>query len=165
LSKSEYISSKPEETFKIAAEIGKMLSHDEDWMVVLLFGVLGAGKTWFTKGLCRGLGVRETVNSPSFIIINQYRGKMPVFHLDLFRINDENELFQLGLEEILEPQTGVTVVEWAEKLSVYTPAERLEIRIEIVDENTRNLRFEGFGDRCRFLKEKIEFVLKKGVNE
>jgi len=103
----------PEETREFAAQLARKLQVGD---VVLLFGDLGAGKTTFVQGLARGLGVPEEcyVQSPTFALINEYPGSVPLFHVDLYRLEPE-DVYDLGLEELLE--RGILVIEWSERLS------------------------------------------------
>ena len=112
--------------------------------VVLLFGDLGAGKTAFTKGLAEGLGILpEEVSSPTFTIMQEYRGgRLPLFHVDLYRLNDPREIEDLGLEEIAAD--GVLVIEWAEKLPPrIRPFRAMEVRIDHADGDIRLIRIDN----------------------
>lgn len=107
--------------------------------VVCLLGPLGSGKTVIAKGLCAGLKVKDFVNSPSFKIVNEYRGKFPVYHIDLYRLNSERETDALGLDEYIYGD-GITVIEWAEKLGKKNlPKKRIEIKIGIKNESERHI--------------------------
>jgi tRNA threonylcarbamoyladenosine biosynthesis protein TsaE len=114
-----------EETFRLAEELGAGLSGTE---VVLLEGELGAGKTVFAKGVASGAGVRNVhdVRSPSFTLVNVYEGRCPVFHIDLYRLESEAEVIDLGWGDFLGE--GIVIVEWAEKLPF--PLEGISVRIE-----------------------------------
>jgi tRNA threonylcarbamoyladenosine biosynthesis protein TsaE len=114
-----------DETFRLGKELSSSFSGKE---VVLLTGDLGAGKTVFAKGLAAGLGVPDPreVCSPSYCLVNVYRGRAPVFHIDLYRLNDAAEIADLGWEDFLGE--GVVVVEWAEKLLFPPAGIRVEIR-------------------------------------
>ena len=139
----------PEETLSLGEKIGRHLAAGD---IVCLFGELGAGKTTLTQGIARGLGVpkKEYVRSPTFTIVNQYEGKLPVFHIDLYRIASSQDLENLGLEETLE-NGGVAIVEWAEKLfdakQPETPllgmARWLEIHIQIEPDETRKFKLKA----------------------
>jgi tRNA threonylcarbamoyladenosine biosynthesis protein TsaE len=100
-----------EETQRLGAQLGRLLAAGD---VVLLTGTLGAGKTAFTQGIGAGLGVRETVNSPTFMLVKEYAGRLPLYHFDLYRIEEPEELYALGFEEYFGGD-GVAVVEWAER--------------------------------------------------
>lgn len=127
------ITSSPEETESLGEKLAGTLSPGA---VVALFGELGAGKTCFIRGACRGLKVKQKVTSPSFIIVNHYRGRMPVYHIDLYRLRDTEEFLSLGYEEYFFGE-GVTLIEWAEKAEPYLPPETITVSIEIIDENRR----------------------------
>ena len=125
--------SSEEETGFLGYELGDCLFHGA---LVLLNGELGTGKTAFARGIARGIGVSGIVNSPTFTILSVYQGRLPLYHFDLYRIEDEDELFELGMEEFLDGD-GVTVVEWAEKFTDYFPQEALSINICRESDNCR----------------------------
>jgi tRNA threonylcarbamoyladenosine biosynthesis protein TsaE len=104
-------SASAKQTYRIGALLGGLLRPGD---VVLLEGPLGAGKTALTQGIGAGLGVRETINSPTFTLLKEYTGRLPLFHFDLYRIEDPEELFALGFEDYFGGN-GVCVVEWAER--------------------------------------------------
>lgn len=108
----------PEETRAAAHALAQRLSAGA---VVALVGELGAGKTCFVQGLAEALGVTEPVTSPTFTLIQEYRGRLPLAHVDLYRLNDPEELLQLGLDEYLEGP-GITVLEWADRAPGLLPA-------------------------------------------
>jgi tRNA threonylcarbamoyladenosine biosynthesis protein TsaE len=122
-------------TSAIGRELAATLAPGD---VVLLFGDLGAGKTAFVRGLAEGLGVAtEDVSSPTFTLVQEYRGgRLPLFHVDLYRLNDPREVDDLGLDEIAEG--GVLVIEWAEKLRRPSPG-AVEVRIAHGDVDTRTI--------------------------
>lgn len=127
----KFISKSPEETFEIGEKIGAKLQGGE---MILLTGGLGAGKTLLTKGILYALDFDvDEVTSPSFTLVNLYKtDKFDVFHIDLWRIDENSDAaFAVGLREILEDETAVTVIEWAEKLSNFSfPKNVFEVRIE-----------------------------------
>ena len=95
--------------------------------VILLRGEMGVGKTVFTKGLCRALGVEDYVTSPTFTVVNEYEGKaFPIYHFDLYRIEDEDELLEIGFEEYLQ-SGGVCIIEWPQNGQRYLPEHRYEV--------------------------------------
>lgn len=104
--------------------------------VVALTGELGAGKTCFTQGLARGLGVTGRAVSPTFVLINEYRGRLAVHHVDAYRTASLTELLDLGLEELFGGD-GVTIVEWADKLAPLLPARTVHVHIEGVGDEPR----------------------------
>ena len=132
----------------LGEKIGKHLKVGD---IVFLFGDLGAGKTTLTQGIARGLGVakEEYVRSPTFTLVNQYKGNVPVYHIDLYRIASSHELEDLGLEEVFTSE-GVSIVEWAEKLFAREESsvpllgiERwIEIHISIEQEDSRKLNLK-----------------------
>jgi len=124
--------SSPEATLALAERLGKLLEPGD---VVALVGELGSGKTLFSQGLARGLRVPETfyITSPTFAIINEYPGRVPFYHLDLYRVSDRAEFLELGLEEILYGR-GAVAIEWAERLGDALPAERWEVRWKFLGE-------------------------------
>ncbi|WP_130868187.1 tRNA (adenosine(37)-N6)-threonylcarbamoyltransferase complex ATPase subunit type 1 TsaE [Intestinimonas massiliensis (ex Afouda et al. 2020)] len=107
----EYISNSPQETEALGADLAAKLSPGD---VVAFTGDLGAGKTAFTRGLARGLGIQERVTSPTFTIVNEYEGgRLPLFHFDMYRLSSSDELFDIGWEDYLA-RGGVCAVEWSE---------------------------------------------------
>ncbi len=131
----EVISGSAEETVELGKKIGEKLEPND---VVCLTGNLGAGKTTLIQGIAQGLGVADYVTSPTFIIINEYQGRLPFFHVDLYRLNDVSEVEDLGIEEYFS-RGGACVIEWAEKLGQLKPKKSHEIKIEILSENERKL--------------------------
>lgn len=116
--------------------------------VLALLGPLGAGKTCLVQGIARGLRVSGYVRSPTFTLIHEYRGSLPLYHVDLYRI-DPSDLEGLGLEEIVDGP-GVTVIEWAERAGAYLPPEHLTVQLEFgPTEGDRLVRLSPRGDRYR----------------
>ncbi|NIQ02643.1 MAG: tRNA (adenosine(37)-N6)-threonylcarbamoyltransferase complex ATPase subunit type 1 TsaE [Nitrospinaceae bacterium] len=144
-----------EETLALGEQLGKHLRPGD---VLLLFGDLGSGKTTLTQGIAYGLGFPKTeyIRSPSFTLINEYAGNLPIYHVDLYRIDSLEEIETLGLEEIFFG-AGVTLVEWPEKLlrPSGTPGfgieERIEIRIKIQGETTRTFTIQTVQMKNRVL--------------
>ncbi len=128
-----------EETRNLGATISRRLEQGD---VVACYGDLGAGKTSFIKGICTGLGVKEHVSSPTFTIVNEYRGTtFPVYHFDFYRLKGVGELREIGFEEYLLKADGVCVIEWAEKVRHLLPRVR-RYDVELAagrDETTRTL--------------------------
>jgi tRNA threonylcarbamoyladenosine biosynthesis protein TsaE len=117
-------STSPKETESVGEALGAQLRAGD---VVVLTGDLGTGKTTFTKGLARGLGVTDRVTSPTFTIVQEYDGRVPVAHVDVYRLERIQELHDFGFEELLEQR--VTVVEWGEAIAIVLPRDRIDVRI------------------------------------
>lgn len=136
--RAEITSTSPEQTQDAGERLGRGLGPGA---VVALTGELGAGKTCFIQGLVRGLGVASRATSPTFVLINQYRGRLPVYHVDAYRTDSLTELIDLGLLELMGGE-GVTVIEWADKLRSLLPSEAIHIRIEGVGDEPRVLTIQ-----------------------
>ena len=130
-----YVTKSAEETVELGKKIGAFLVPND---VVCLTGSLGAGKTTLIQGIAEGIGVKDYVTSPTFIIINEYQGRIPFFHIDLYRLDNIDQIEDLGIEEYFT-RGGACVIEWAEKLDELKPKACHEIGIEIVSENERKL--------------------------
>jgi len=129
-----------EDTKKIAYQIGLLC---QDGMVITLSGDLGAGKTVFTKGLAIGLDIHKTVSSPTFTILKQYIGRLPLNHFDAYRLEGIQQ--DLGFGDLIGTN-GVSVIEWPEYVLDLLPKERLDIKIFWIDENTREFKVSAYGD-------------------
>ena len=124
----------PGETKEIGRQIGKQLTRGD---VVALTGSLGAGKTCLIQGLVNGLGAEtDCVTSPSFVLINEYQGRMPVYHFDIYRLSSEKEVLDLGYEEYIDGH-GVTIIEWADKICGLLPPRTINIRLTITGPEKR----------------------------
>ncbi|HKA61482.1 MAG TPA: tRNA (adenosine(37)-N6)-threonylcarbamoyltransferase complex ATPase subunit type 1 TsaE [Methylomirabilota bacterium] len=132
------VSRSPEETQAFGERLGARLVAGS---VVACTGELGAGKTCFLQGLARGLGVTGDVTSPTFVLVNQYRGRLPVYHLDAYRTGSLTELVDLGLEEMLHGD-GVTVIEWADKLLPLLPARTIHVHLSGLGDEPREIRIQ-----------------------
>ncbi len=139
----DIISESARETQGIGMRLGKLLGGGE---VVLLVGSLGAGKTCLAQGIAWGLGIEEYAMSPSFVIIREYRGRLPLYHIDLYRIERVEEVIDLGLDDYLYGN-GVCVVEWAEKGFGALPTEHLLVHIRYLSPKRRSLHFKPRGER------------------
>ena len=135
----EYITNSPSETEAVGAALARVL---QPGTIIAYRGDLGAGKTAFTRGLARGLGVTDRVTSPTYTIVNEYLGgRMPLFHFDMYRLGSEDELFDIGWEDYLE-RGGVCAVEWSENVWGEM-AGAIVITITRLDEDTRKIDIEG----------------------
>ena len=135
----EYITNSPEETEALGAVLGRVLAPGT---VIAYTGDLGAGKTAFTRGIARGLGIRDAVTSPTYTIVNEYLGgRLPLFHFDMYRLRSSEDLWDIGWDDYLE-RMGVCAVEWSENV-----ADALEnplfICIEKLGENSRKITLKG----------------------
>ncbi|MFA5523960.1 MAG: tRNA (adenosine(37)-N6)-threonylcarbamoyltransferase complex ATPase subunit type 1 TsaE [Tissierellales bacterium] len=144
-----------EETEKIGYILGKLLTGGE---VICMTGDLGAGKTTMTQSIAKGLDVEDYVTSPTFTIINEYEGRCPLYHFDVYRINDVDEMYDLGYEEYFYSK-GVSIIEWADIIKEILPKERLNIEIKKNDSiEGREIIIHGNGERYINL---IDFLSKE----
>jgi tRNA threonylcarbamoyladenosine biosynthesis protein TsaE len=120
--------------------------------VIALVGQLGAGKTHLTRAIAEGLDIKNCalVNSPTFVLIQEYPARLPIYHFDAYRLSGPREFAELGVEEYFRGE-GVSIVEWADKVEVTLPQEHLRIEIEIVDENQRRFEIEAVGEQYESL--------------
>lgn len=145
------ISHRPEETQGLGRSLGQAASAGD---VYLLVGKLGTGKTCLTQGIAWGLGIGEYAASPSFVLVRELYGRLPLYHIDLYRLDNIGEIADLGLDDYLYGN-GVCVVEWAEKGFDLLPAEHLLINIDYLGDTDRRLQLEARGRRYIELMEKI----------
>ena len=150
--KIEIISNSATQTFEIARLIGEKLKNGD---ILALSGELGSGKTCFTKGLAKGLGVSDKyqITSPTFTLINEYPARCKLYHFDVYRLNNYLELEDLGYDEYLSGD-GVVVIEWAEKIANHIPPDSIFINFEYVDENSRKMIIRGLKNRLSELIDK-----------
>ena len=148
MSKARYIffSKNPASTLSFGKRLGKKLKAGS---IIALIGELGCGKTLLTRGICAGLGVSERyVNSPTFVLINEYQGKFPVYHMDLYRLNNVTEEFEIGiLDYLARAGSGIIVVEWAEKILSLLPQDFLQVQFETLSARSRQLELASVGTR------------------
>jgi len=137
----ELVSVSPEATREMAARLATVAQPGD---VVCLWGELGAGKTVFAKGFGAGLGVTDTISSPSFVLMGEYAGRLPLFHIDLYRLSSAQEAVDGGLLDDRQA-TGVVLIEWPDRLGEALPEDRLDVRIDGGADDPRTLRLEGHG--------------------
>ena len=138
----KYTSRCEEDTLELAENIE---SEKFAGMVICLNGELGSGKTVFVKGFAKALGIKETVTSPTFSLVKEYHdGEMPLFHMDVYRMEDSKENF--GLDDYLN-QDGVCIIEWPEMIEEQLPEERLDVRIKVIDDDVRVFVFTPHGQQ------------------
>jgi len=133
------ITNSERETFELGYKIGTKLKKGD---VISLNGDLGAGKTHLTKGIAAGLGVDDYITSPTFTIVNEYFGRLPLYHFDVYRIDDIYEMYEIGFEEYLYGD-GVCVVEWGDMVEELLPKNKIYIYIKKIDDNVREVQIEG----------------------
>ena len=149
MSKNQITTKDPDETKEFAKmllrewlEVNK--NKNSNWLVCL-YGGLGGGKTTFVQGLAEGLLVKEMVSSPTFLIMKKYNSskktnkKYNLYHFDCYRISDYKEILDLGWEEIINGENNIIVIEWPEEIEEILPKKRLNLKFELVDENTRKI--------------------------
>jgi len=141
----ELRSASPDETRDIASRLASVAQPAD---VICLWGELGAGKTVFAKGFGAGLGVRDTISSPSFVLMGEYAGRLPLFHIDLYRLAGVEDAYSRGLVDERQAD-GVTLIEWPDRLGSALPADRLDVRIEGTGDAPRRLELSGAGDVAR----------------
>ena len=134
------VSNSPDDTLRLGEKWGR--EAKPGW-VIGLTGDLGAGKTQLVKGIARGLGIASRIQSPTFTLIHEYRdGRLPLYHIDLYRLDTPQQVFAAGLEEYFRQSDGVTIVEWAER---YPLKEYRRARIETSGESQRRITYEDSG--------------------
>ncbi len=141
MKKKSILTKSPNETIRLGKKIGKDLNPRD---IVLLYGQLGTGKTLLIKGMCLGLGVKSEIKSPSFVIINEYQGILPIYHIDLYRVKPE-EIFHLHLEEYFY-NCGVTMVEWADRLKSSPIGTTMKIYLHHLDNQKRRITIYDLRD-------------------
>ncbi len=147
------VASSPEETWRIGEMLAEKLNAGD---TVCLYGDLGAGKTSFSYGIALGLQVKEKyITSPTFTFVNEYQGRIPFYHIDLYRLKSGEELEGIGFDEYIDSD-GATVIEWAERAEGHLPAERLSVYLNCLDAYTREIGFLGEGGRYQKLVEDLK---------
>jgi len=151
------VTSSPEQSWRIGEMLGSRLGPGD---TVCLYGDLGAGKTSFSYGIALGLEVKERyITSPTFTFVNEYQGRIPFYHIDLYRLNDPGELESIGFDEYLDSD-GVTVIEWAERAEHALPGECFNVYLSYVDDNSREIGFLAEGERYEKLLQEMQQELK-----
>jgi tRNA threonylcarbamoyladenosine biosynthesis protein TsaE len=141
-----------EDTDRFGRRLGQLAQPGD---VICLNGDLGAGKTTLSKSVGLGLEVEDYITSPTFTIINEYEGRLPLYHFDVYRLNDGEELYDLGVDDYFYGE-GVCLIEWAENIRDYLPEDRLELWIYRSDNpDDRVVQLKAFGDRSEFLAKEL----------
>lgn len=161
ISKVVFETKSTSETIRIGKRIGSLLQPGD---VVALVGELGTGKTQFIKGIAAGVQVGNPtyISSPSFTLINEYRGKTPFYHIDLFRLKTEKEVEELGLEEYFGSE-GITAVEWADRIPSLLPRELIWIKIYYIGKQTRSIEIVGQGKRYEVIIDEFKRSWVQGI--
>jgi len=138
------ITNSPAETIKLGQDLAKGLSKGD---VIALYGDLGSGKTTFTKGIGKGLGVKDPrhINSPSFVLIKEYGADIPMYHLDLYRLDNLQDIEDVAIEEYIYGD-GVSIIEWAEKIRNILPEKHIAVRFIVKGEEKRDIKIEDLRD-------------------
>jgi tRNA threonylcarbamoyladenosine biosynthesis protein TsaE len=147
MSQPEIITNSPEETQDFGAHLAQLAQPGD---IFLLVGELGAGKTCLAQGIARGLGIKEHAASPSFVVVRELYGRLPLYHMDFYRLDNLEEITDLGLDEYFYGQ-GISVVEWADKGLSLLPPEHLLIEMSYVSDKGRRLKLKARGKRYRQL--------------
>jgi tRNA threonylcarbamoyladenosine biosynthesis protein TsaE len=156
INRLDLISQSPEQTQKLGMRIGELALPGD---VFLLVGELGTGKTCLTQGIAWGLGINEYAMSPSFVIVRELYGRLPLYHIDLYRLDNIEESIDLGLDDYLYGK-GICVVEWAEKALSILPKKHLMIKISYLSDTDRSFLMEPSGERYLGLVKQLEAVRK-----
>lgn len=136
----EFQTESPEQTEALGARLAEKLTGNE---VIAFFGGMGMGKTAFTRGLCRGLGIRDGVSSPTFALVHEYHGKFPVYHFDMFRVSGWDDLYSTGFFDYME-SGGILVIEWSENIEAALPEDAIRVVIrQGAGDNARIFQIEG----------------------
>ena len=134
----KFLSHSQFQTEEIAERLAKTLHGTE---VIAMFGGMGAGKTAFTRGLARGLGINDGVSSPTFALVHEYEGRFPLYHFDMYRIGSFDDLYSTGFFDYIE--NGVMLIEWSENIEPFLPENRISITINVLSEQEREITMEG----------------------
>ena len=146
-------SDSPEATLAIGRALGRAA---EPSLIVALIGPLGAGKTQLVRGVAEGLEVADSrvVSSPTFVLIQEYAGRLPIYHFDTYRLTRPDQFSELGPEEYFEGD-GVCLVEWADRIESHLPTERLEVQIKVCGETGRLLQLHAFGESAQYMLKRV----------
>ena len=148
----EFVVTTVEETYKIGELIGALVNPGD---IICLIGDLGTGKTHLTKGIAKGLGIKEHVTSPTFTIVNEYTGRLTLYHFDVYRVNDPDEIEAIGFDEYIFSD-AVSIIEWANYIEELIPPNNLTITIEKLPEigdNYRKINIQYSDKRYDYIKE------------
>jgi tRNA threonylcarbamoyladenosine biosynthesis protein TsaE len=148
----EVLTKSPAATQAMGKKIGEKIAPGS---IIAMSGELGCGKTLLTRGICDGLGVPlRQVSSPTFVLVNEYKGRLPVFHMDLYRLGNIDDGFEIGIMDYFaRAEAGVMIIEWAEKMISLLPSDMLRVEFDILSDKKRRIRFS-------FISNKFDTALK-----
>lgn len=153
INKLEFVVNTIDETLSLGEKIGSMAKAGD---IFCLIGDLGTGKTHLTKGIAKGLAVEDHITSPTFNIVNEYHnGRLPLYHFDVYRVNDPDEIYAIGFDEYIFSD-GVSIIEWANYIEELIPNEYVMIKIEkalSISLNSRKITLIPYGPRYDYIKE------------
>ena len=129
-----------EETIELGKKIGNLLTKGD---VIAMQGTLAAGKTTITKGIAQALGVKETITSPTFCLISEYEGKMPLYHMDVYRLDGGEDFINLGTDDMIYGE-GVSIFEWSEKIMDALPSKTIILKLEPQEDGSRIITIENW---------------------
>lgn len=144
--RNKIITKKPEETARVGETLARYLGDREGPHILCLYGQLGSGKTTFTQGFAKGLGITSRLLSPTFIIVRRYQipeKEYYLYHVDLYRLNKASEMEEIGLPEIFSDLASYTVVEWAERLGGLMPRNRIDVHFTTAQDDSHTITIEG----------------------
>lgn len=136
----EFRTTSPEETITLGEKIGSLLKKGD---IIAMQGTLAAGKTTITKGIAKALGIKDTITSPTFCLISEYEGKMPLYHMDVYRLDGAEDFANLGTEDMLYGN-GISIIEWSEKIMEELPKKTIILKIEPNEDNSRTISLENW---------------------
>lgn len=148
----DFIINSVEKTLALGEKIGELAKPGD---IICLIGDLGTGKTHITKGIARGLDIKENITSPTFTIVNEYYGRLKLNHFDVYRVNDPDEIYAIGFDEYIFSDS-VSIIEWSNYIEELIPEEHIRIiinKLPTLGENYRKISIKGYGDRYEYLKE------------
>jgi tRNA threonylcarbamoyladenosine biosynthesis protein TsaE len=148
----DFITNTVEETIELGKKIGRDLKPGD---IVCIDGDLGSGKTHLTKGIALGLDIDEHITSPTFNIVNEYEGRIKLYHFDVYRVNDPDEIAAIGFDEYIFSD-AVSVIEWSDYIKVLIPEDHIQIIIANESETRRNINIQFFGKRYENIKEVLQ---------
>lgn len=154
------VSHSPEQTRRLGTLIGRLAEPGD---IYLLNGNLGSGKTCLTQGIAWGLGSTDYALSPTFVLMREIKGRLPLYHMDLYRLDYIQEISDLGLDDYFYGK-GICVIEWAEKGKDILPDDHMSVFIEFISDNERSFTFQPQGKRYRALVKEIKELYKQGLD-